>query len=539
MDAGLFTGLVEERDAHLDAVLGLKDGISKEIERCRADVAFWVNWYGWTYDPREPDPVLPFVLFPRQVEFLRWLGERDALQECGLAEKSRDVGFTWLCAAYALHCWLFRTADSTGFGSRKLDLVDHKDNPDCIFEKLRFLLRHLPGWMMPDGFQFHRHDKLYTLVNPENGSTITGEGGSEIGRGGRKSRYFVDEAAFLPNPKSVEAALSQTTRVRIDVSTPNGQGNPFHIKRFSGGVPVFTFHWRDDPRKDDAWYEREKERIGDPVIIAQELDIDYTASVEHVCIPAAWVRSAVGFELPVSGLVTAGYHVAEGAGSSVLAMRHGPVVLDVHGWRGMDSLESAEVVLERMQALEAVQVRYDCVGIGVEVRAMLEVAARQRGTDLGFLPMAVNMGEAPTDLRWPDGKTSRERFRNLRSELFWLLRQRFEKTHSVVTGAAVVGTAVEGAGGLAVYSPDELISIPEHGELIAQLSLAVYSYTESGKVVVESARDMKRRGIGSADFADALALAFYGACFVVPERRALVPQIDRFSLELNKVARSW
>ena len=59
------------------------------------------------------------------------------------------LGFTWLCAAYAIHCLIFNEGDSTGFGSRKLDLVDDLDNPDCIFEKLRFLLRNLPDWMQP------------------------------------------------------------------------------------------------------------------------------------------------------------------------------------------------------------------------------------------------------------------------------------------------------------------------------------------------------------------------------------------------------
>jgi hypothetical protein len=170
-------------------------------------------------DPHEKCTTRPFDLFPKQEEFINWLAERDQKQESGLAEKSRDVGFTWLCAAYAVHRWLFKSGDSTGFGSRKLDLVDDKDNPDCIFEKIRFLIGHLPHWMLPIGYDRHHHDKHCTIVNPSNGSTIAGEGGAEIGRGARKSRYIVDEAAYIPNPKTADASLSQTTRVRIDVST--------------------------------------------------------------------------------------------------------------------------------------------------------------------------------------------------------------------------------------------------------------------------------------------------------------------------------
>jgi Pyruvate/2-oxoacid:ferredoxin oxidoreductase delta subunit len=90
----------------------------------------------------------------------------------------------------------------------------------------------------------------------QTGASITGEGGDNIGRGGRSSVYFVDEAAFVERPALVDRALSQTTRVRDRRETPNGPGNGFAEKRFSGRLPVFTFHWRDDPRKDEAWYAR-------------------------------------------------------------------------------------------------------------------------------------------------------------------------------------------------------------------------------------------------------------------------------------------
>jgi hypothetical protein len=38
---------------------------------------------------------------------------------------------------------------------------------------------------------------------------------------------------------------------------------------------VFTFHWRSDPRKDDEWYRNECEKIDNPIIVAQELDLNY------------------------------------------------------------------------------------------------------------------------------------------------------------------------------------------------------------------------------------------------------------------------
>lgn len=475
----------------------------QEIERlyCAHDLLHWVNHWAWTYDPREAVSTLPFDLFPKQEEFLGWLQAREAAQEDGLAEKSRDVGFTWLCCTYALHAWLFRDGCAIGFGSRKESLVDTLGDPDSIFEKLRILLRNLPAWMRPAGFSEKEHDNFCKLLNPANGSTITGEGGDNIGRGGRKTLYFIDEAAHLERPQRIEAALSATTRCRIWVSTPNGPGNPFAKKRFSGRIPVFTFHWRDDPRKDEAWYAAEQRRLNDPVIVAQELDIDYTASIAGICIPARWVRAAVGLELLARGPVAAGLDIAEeGRNRSVFIARQGPVVRMPTVLAPGNTTRTAYAAVGEAERAAATVLSYDSVGVGAGVRGTLDSMERK----LPFTPQAVNTGQAPTETRWPDGRTSKERFLNLRAELWWTLRLRFEKAYEYRLWQQ------EAEGGFE-HPAEEMISLPDCSELIAQLSLPLAEPTETGKVQIESKKKMRARGVESPDHADALALAFYVA----------------------------
>lgn len=467
-----------------------------EMALCAGDIVYWLSRWGWTLDPREQGPgrpsTLPFLPFPRQSELLRWLEEREHNQEDGLVEKSREVGVTWLCCAFAMHRWLFRRGCKVGFGSRKLDLVDRKGDPDCIFEKLRFLLHHLPLWMLPPGFNAKRDDCEGKLLNPGNGSAITGEGGDDIGRGGRSSAYFIDEAAFLEHPRVVDAALSQTTRVRIDVSTPRGPGNPFAEKRHSGRVPVFTFHHRDDPRKGPEWYARECKRLGDPVLIAQELDIDYSASLEGIVIPGAWVRAAVNLDLSRSGRCVCGLDVAEaGSNLSVLVPRWGPVVGDPVSWGQANTTETAHRAAEHCRRLQAAALSYDVCGVGAGIRGTLDSAEGR----LPFLCNAVNGGSSPTEAIWPDKRTSKEKFLNYRAELWWGLRARFEKAYEHVTGKAE-------------HPAEDMISLPDHPELIAQLSLPTYSLTETGKVRIEGKDAMRRRGVKSPDHADALALSF-------------------------------
>jgi hypothetical protein len=467
---------------------------------CAADVCHWVDTWCWTYDPRRlAGPFVPFDLFPKQAEFLAWLAERERLQEGGLVEKSRDMGASFLCCAYALHGWLFREGYQVGFGSRKLEYVDQKGDPKSLFEKIRFMLQNLPAWMLPAGFRWRNHSSEARLINPASGATITGEGGDNIGRGGRSSIYFVDEAAFIEHPELVDRALSQTTRVRIDVSTPNGPGNPFAEKRFSGRLPVFTFHWRDDPRKGEAWYKAEKVRL-DPVTLAQEVDIDYSASVEGICIPAAWVRAAVNLRLPPppanmptppAPALTAGLDVAEeGRDRNVLVARRGPVVLPSVGWGHCNTTETAWRSRDECVRLGVKVLHYDCVGVGAGVKGVFLTAER----GLPFRAAAVNPGAAPTTAVWPDGKSSKDRFLNLRAELWWSLRRRFEKAYEYREQGVQ-------------HPAEEMISIPDHPQLIAELSQVLYRHTETGKIKIEGKDEMRKRGIKSPDFADALALS--------------------------------
>lgn len=464
----------------------------EEYARCSADVVHWVNSWCWTYDPREPVSLLPFDLFPRQEEFLRWLEDLEACQENGLVAKSRDMGLSWLCCAYALHRWLFRSGCAIGFGSRKLEYVDARGNPKSAFEKVRMLLGSLPGWMRPAGFREKDHSCLARLVNPANGSTITGEGGDQIGRGDRTRLYFVDEAAFLERPHLVERSLSQTTRVRIDVSTPNGPGNPFAQKWCSGTVATFPMHWKDDPRKGEAWYAKQKSQF-DAVTVAQEVDIDFTASVDGIVIPAAWVRAAVGLKLPMGKANTAGLDIAElGKNKSVFVTRAGPVVFSPVRWGQVNTTETAHRAAELAEKNEVGTVYYDVTGVGVGVRGTWQTSAKK----LPFRAVAVNAGESPTETRWPSGKTSKELFVNKRAELWWTLRARFERTYEFVEKGVP-------------HPPEDMISIPNDPDLIAELSLPLCERTEAGKIKIESKDDLARRGVKSPDNADALCLSFH------------------------------
>lgn len=473
-----------------------------EMILCKKDIVHWVNQWTWGYDPRQEVKHIPFVLWPVQERLLHWLDERKTKGQGGLVEKGRDKGATYLCVLHALHSWFFVPGSAIGFGSRKFEQVDRKGDPKCIFEKIRDVLYSLPQWMLPQGFDRDHHDNLARLINPANGSSITGEGGDNVGRGGRTSLYFVDEAAFLEHPKLIDAALHRNTNVRIDISTPNGPGNPFARKRFS--LPpeqVFTLHYRDDPRETPESIAKRKAET-DPVIWAQEEEIDYSASLEGICIPAIWVRAAIDLLHPVhhrSGPVLAGLDISEfGEDETVFIPRQGPIVLEIVNWHGKNTTDSAWIARDHVERLKVEECAYDTVGVGAGVRGTWLSSE----VPLMFAATAVNTGEKPSDRVWPSGKTSKDMFFNQRAELWWLLRCRFER-------------AYEWKNGKKEHPIPDLISLPSTlpnlGQLIAELSQPLIERTDRGKIKLESKRAMKQRGLKSPNFADGLVLAFFAS----------------------------
>lgn len=425
--------------------------------------------------------------------------------EEGLLEKSRDVGATYLCAGVALHHWMFVPGFKATFGSRVVDLVDNKDNPDAIFAKLRIMLDRQPPELLPSKFIRSQHDNYMRLVNPDTGAIISGEGGQNMGRGGRSSVYFVDEAAFIEHAESTERALSGNTDCVIWVSSINGMGNLFARKRHSILKPdqIMRIHWRDDPRKTEEWALAKQASLSDPAAWASEYDIDYSASVEGICIPAVWVESAKRVrdlepDIQPSADCALGVDVGAGKAKSVAVARRGPIVEPPVSRSAPDTTDTAWWAMDLAKTSGARRLNFDSVGVGAGVSSTL---MHHLTTEFAVVP--VNTGLPPTQRKWPDDKRSEEKFGNLKAELWWLARTGLQRTHEHVM-------FLEGKEGGKRHPLDDLIALP-HGDpesdrLCMQLSLVKWERNEKGKIMIEKKDDLKKRGIASPDHAEAFIL---------------------------------
>ena len=382
-----YGSIVAQRIATLRRLRATPGALAAMRAVYRDDPARFIDDWGYTSDPRNVErglpAAIPFKLWPRQVEWCNWVLERWKRGEPGITEKSRDSGVSWLAIALGSTLCLFNHGLVIGFGSRKEEYIDQRGAPKALFEKARFFLQHLPAEFL-GGWERDKHAPHMRVLFPSTGSAMTGEAGDGIGRGDRTSLYLVDESAFLERPQLVDASLSATTNCRIDISTPNGRGNPFAERRHSGRIPVFTFHWRDDPRKGEDWYRRQVATL-DPVTLAQEVDINYSASVEGIVIPAAWVNAAIDAHkklgITPSGSRCAALDVAdEGIDKNALAMRHGIALEHLESWSGKGGDIFATVVraFGLCEQLGVDSLEYDADGLGSGVRGDARIINEQR-----------------------------------------------------------------------------------------------------------------------------------------------------------------
>lgn len=424
-----------------------------------------------TVDPRNPErgipAVVPFLLFPRQVEFINWMRERWLGRSDGLVEKSRDMGVSWLVVAFSVWMWTFHSNTVFGIGSRRESYVDELGNPASLFWKIRETIAYLPDEFKPKGWNPRVHAPTMRIINPENGAVIIGEAGDNVGRGNRTSMYVVDESAFVERQDAMRAALSQTSNSKIHVSTPNGAGNAFYRERMGGKVPVFTFHWKQDPRKNVAWYEKQRASL-DPVIVAQEIDLDYTASVSNAWISGTLVTEAQAkgpADVRAEGPLQVGVDVARfGDDKSCITFRRGRVVYPQIVFGQCDVVDVAGRVKQAIRdfGVPVSQIAVDTIGIGSGVADILRREFRRQVVDVN------------SSLRLSDGQNY-----NLRARM-WRDMREFLKNGAV---------------------------LPNDAELATDLTALQYEF-RGGELLMESKETAKRRGIKSPDRADSLALTF-------------------------------
>jgi hypothetical protein len=296
----------------------LRDGRQQQIEweRCRRDTAYFVTVWLPIFEVRttdnKPPSWRPFILFPFQVQMIRWIEwvmsqdiEKGNGRSDGVVEKARDMGGTYIfCAVFVKH-FLFDDVFVAGIVSKKFDDVDDVNNPGTIFYKIRSMLGaedgvpphlRLPAFLQPKGFLKDVHAPVGTggIMNPEPGKTcfFVGETNTKLsGVSLRNTVRLNDEAARSDGFPSSWVNQQATTDHRFALSTASLQFGPaFYNMARTGEEGTFDLEkpapaflkltWDLHPFHTPEWFAGQRARAAsndDPNEFTREYEINYFA----------------------------------------------------------------------------------------------------------------------------------------------------------------------------------------------------------------------------------------------------------------------
>ena len=169
-------------------------------------------------------------------------------------------------------------------------------------------------------------------------------------------------------------------------------------------------------------------------------------------------------ERKIAGLDVARY----GDNLCVFMTRRGDAVESIQSWGHTTLTETAGRTLKLCADLSVDTLVVDAAGLGAGVYDIL--------ADAGLRVLGYNGGHPALN---------RGAFSNRRCELWWHLRQRFEKER--------------------LWLPEK---VPETEKLLADLVAPEYELTMAGRIKVETKEKLLERGVPSPDFADSLTLCF-------------------------------
>jgi hypothetical protein len=246
---------------------------------------------------------------------------------------------------------------------------------------------------------------------------------------------------------------------------------------------------------DETWVRDVVSEFGeDSAFVEARVHARFPRVTANKVIPLSWCEEATDNEEPAEGQeIRLGVDIAaDGGDEFVIAWADGWKVSVRHRSSGQDnanpvtvagvilsSIRDAEEEHHRRGISAPVRVKVDSIGVGWGVAGLLV----QWGTEgrHGAQIVLVNVAEKAGD----SGK-----FSSQRGEMWW-------------NGRTLVQPIASDTG------PRQQIRLDVDQRTLAQLSGPTYKSDSSGRIVIESKKDMKRRGVPSPDRAEAVLLALY------------------------------
>jgi hypothetical protein len=272
------------------------DAYSQEVFVCGLSKNYFVQTYCKIQDSVRRDWI-PFRLWPTQAEVLDVL---DRNQLC-LGLKARQVGFSWLVIADAIHEILFRPIAQVLIFSRRDDEAVH-----LLDDRLKGMYWRLPRWLQAKKI-IESNTHQFTLSNESTVRAFPTTGGDTY----TATYAIIDEADFIADFDKLLVSVRPTIEMggrlvilgRPDKRKPNSGFKMLYkaeaeaAKEGKHKFATVFIPWHAHPLRTEAWYRELAESIKARTGALDELHEMYPETPEQALsaksadkrIPAEWI----------------------------------------------------------------------------------------------------------------------------------------------------------------------------------------------------------------------------------------------------------
>ena len=275
-----------------------------EVKRCKGDFVYFCKTYCHILATADKSGAWElFDLWPAQEEVARALPLHRAI----VMLKARQLGFTWLIVAYALHQLLFFPIATVLLFSKRDD-----EAAELLEFRLREMYERLPDWMRQTKLKSPAAHK----IKFPNGSRVMAFA-TTGGRSYTATLAVIDEADYVPDLDRMLSAIKPTIDAggQLILLSTSDKAEPESTfkKVFRAAVagqnkyhPIFH-GWQAAPWRTQAWYDQEAQSLLAQTGANDKLHQEYPATVTEALapnsldkrIPPAWLEQCYKPEPPL------------------------------------------------------------------------------------------------------------------------------------------------------------------------------------------------------------------------------------------------
>ncbi len=418
-------------------------------------------------------------------------------------------------------------------GTQAFILTHMGDATRSLFAMTKRYNHNLPAGLAPKPDKDNENQLLFNKLN--SGYRVGTAGSKEIGRSMTNQLMHLSEYAFYDNHVEIKRGIEQTVAdipgtEKIKESTANGIANAFYLdwqdakEGKSDYINIFVpWYWQDEYTRNAEGMPLSDEEKDWMLLYAHDgltarhlawrrnklsdFDGDYGQkckgfsqeypftdeeaflnSITDTFITVEPVQRARKAQVESTSALLIGVDPARGGiDKSAIIRRRGRVAYKPEKHQGLNTMQLVGKLKTILDNERPMKMFIDCIGIGAGVVDRLQ--------EMGYeCVVGVNVSRTANN---PD------QFANLRAELWSDMREWFNQ--------------------------DMPVQIPDDPDLQKELCGLGYVHNSSGRLLIESKKDAKNRGMNSPDLADALMITFaYGQHAgtstyqpnIIPERTA-------------------